>query len=175
MFKSVLAIIFACLFLHCLYTVEFVKRVPHEAEIVVIRDGEFNGDEVGLFIDSLLIGNSLENTVTTFTVPAGNHYILFEFDGSYSVAHLMIGEKEVIYIRQSFLDAYVFSYLKTIRISKELAEKIISEKKLTERSLKYYNASKKINTNTLHRLIEESKEKVRIGPNSIKIRIDPDE
>ena len=155
----------------CLEQVSFVPRAPAEATLLVIRDGGNENDEINVFVDSLLVGKTFQNGVSVITVPAGNHYLIFEWKREYSGGYIDLAEKKVLGIRQFIMDAYIYKQFTNSAIADTEIASRLQNQNLSRHNFSYREAKEKMNTDDYLDCIKDIESPFELNGRGIKIRI----
>lgn len=141
-----------CVFQSCLAKVTNLQRQKEEATLIIVRDEGNSDSEVYVYVDSLYVGITKKGVISEIVIPAGKHYILFEYGKDFTGRLFYFKPNSVLAIRQFVLYAYVYKHLSTEGIDeKELTEVL---KNLPKDQYAYYVAKEKMRSNDFLKLIK---------------------
>ena len=81
------------------------------------------------------------------------------------------GENGIVYLRQSYVNAYVFLYLKTEPIDPVFGDSLMKCESLKKDTLAYYAAKKKMKSDDFYDCIRDTAAFKLRGPGSFDLRI----
>ena len=172
--KFIIIGIISCLLLlpHCLEQVKFIPETESNATLIIIRDGGNEDDEIGIFVDSLLVGYTYKDAISIVTVPTGNHYIFFEWEGEFEGFNLDFVAEKAYAINQFVLNAYVYKQFNNSALNDSAFFVKVGNPQLEKYQFSYRDAKEQMSTGDFYENVKSLENKFEFRGSGFKIRIE---